>query len=325
MLNEIHGFIEKDCMKHFPLRTMALGYWIGGVFFFLTASPTWACQFGFNAAHTTVTVEVPRTLSVAKNLPNGTELYRSPPTAISGAGFMTCTYPEPFGYLNNLGSTDASSPSPIGTTGLGWRWVQNGELFTPYPHGVSPGGMVALSGSVGIRIYKIGKVEPSTLSTAIIGTRRGGSLDLFSMRLSNAISITEASCETPSLTVNLGKQRSSQFGAVGSTIGQKAFSIALKNCPTGLTGISYRLDPLTPAVDADQGVLALSKGGATGVGIQITDDKNQVVSLGKTHPFLSTTPVGDYSIPLKAAYYKTANTVNGGIANAAMQFTIIYQ
>ncbi|AZE95461.1 hypothetical protein C4J96_3351 [Pseudomonas orientalis] len=310
-------------MKTYPLKHTFWTYCIGGAFLALSSSPSLAdCRFTFSGRPVTVTVSVPRTLNVPKNLPDGAELYRSS-AKNTDSYFFQCEEGDSFGYSNNAGTTSSSSPSPIGTTGLGWRWVHNGELLEPYTLGSSKRSGVL--GSVGIRIYKIGNVAPGTIGTGIIGTMRGGTLDLVSMRLSTTISVTEASCETPSVTVSLGKQRSSQFGAVGTTIGQKAFSIELKNCPAGLGGLSYRLDPATPAINASQGILALFEGGAKGVGIQITDDKNQVVSLGETHRFLSTKPLGDYAIPLKAAYYKTATTVQGGQANAAIQFTITYQ
>ncbi len=148
---------------------------------------------------------------------------------------------------------------------------------------------------------------------------------MYYLATSNAIQPIVPSCQTPSVDVPLGKQFSNKFKGVGSTIGEKAFSIQLNNCPAGINSITYRLDPLNTPVDANNGILALDSGGATGVGIKITDNNGSAISLGKTINFLSNVAAGSYTIPLKAAYYKTSDTVVGGSANASMQFTITYQ
>jgi type 1 fimbria pilin len=178
-----------------------------------------------------------------------------------------------------------------------------------------------------LQIVKIGAVSAGTVASGVIGTLRLGSnnLDVVRMSLSRAMILTEVSCQTPSVNVALGKHRTSEFGAVGSTTGQTAFNIQLNSCPSGLGGISYRLDPVNTAFNAEQGILALDTGGATGVGIQITNASNGAIALGEVHSFRTAPPSGNYSIPLRAAYYKTANTVTGGVANASMQFTITYQ
>jgi type 1 fimbria pilin len=210
---------------------------------------------------------------------------------------------------------------------LAWAWVYNGNLLKTYP-GSNPGGTATFtlnSTTYAIALFKIGNITSPTIETGEMGTRLAGGATIATMSLSNAIALTEVSCQTPSVSVDLGKQRSSQFGGIGTTIGQKAFNIQLNDCPAGLSGISYRLDPINTAFDADTGVLALDEGGAKGVGIQITDDSDKVVSLGEVHQFLSSAPTASVTIPLKAAYYKTAETVEGGKANASMQFTITYQ
>ncbi|EXF95735.1 hypothetical protein HK44_023730 [Pseudomonas fluorescens HK44] len=179
----------------------------------------------------------------------------------------------------------------------------------------------------GLQIFKIGNVSSGSLPAGTIGTMRAGTnnVDLLVMKLSNSITVIEASCQTPTVHVNLGKHRISEFGAVGSTVGQTPFNIRLDNCPSGLSGISYQLDPITPAFNASQGILTVSGGGASGVGIQITDENNASVRLGERLRFLDTPPSGNLTIPLRAAYYKTAQQVSSGPANAAMQFTITYQ
>lgn len=301
---------------------------VAGVLLAISSTFSWAaCTLTGSAI--TQTITVPTTLRVPKNVPNGAEIFRSTNVVLSQspASVFRCGA-DRWGYENSMGETSTDGPSPIGTTGLGWRWIYKDYVLPPYQNGefLVAGSTYTIVGTqVGIRIYKIGDVSPGTVAVSTFGSIVAGGSRIASLKMSNAIAVTEISCETPSVNVNLGKQRSSQFGGVGTAIGEKAFNIQLKNCPAGLGGISYRLDPVNTAFDAKNGILALDPGGATGVGIQITDDNSKAVSLGETHKFLSSVPSGNYSIPLKAAYYKTSDTVVGGIANASMQFTITYQ
>lgn len=312
-------------MKALVFKSKLLPCAVAGVLLALSSTVSWAaCTLTGPAV--TVTITVPATLRVPKNVPNGTELFRSTNVRLTGSPSFTCGA-DKWGYQNSMGETSDDGPSPIGTTGLGWRWIYNDGLLKPYQNGnhLTAGTYNNSPTQNGIRIYKIGDVSPGTVPVSTLGSMVAGGSPIASLRMSNTLAFTEISCETPSVNVNLGKQRSSQFGGVGTAIGEKAFNIQLKNCPAGLSGISYRLDPVNTAFDAKNGILALDPGGATGVGIQITDDNSAPVSLGQAHKFLSSAPTGNYAIPLKAAYYKTSNTVVGGIANASMQFTITYQ
>jgi type 1 fimbria pilin len=315
-------------MKIFLLKPLPAKGCLGAFFLLFWVGQSWAaCSFVGADNNSTFTVTVPATLAVPKNTPNGTELFRSSPVKLSNVPGFTCSG-DSWGYYNSRGATAASDPSPIGTTGLGWRYIYQGYALPGHPSTWPISGGAGLNGSTAaLQIVKIGTVTSGSISGGVIGTFRVGSnnLDVSRMSLSNAINITEVSCQTPSVNVALGKHRSSEFGAVGSITGQKSFNIQLNNCPGGLGGISYRLDPVNTAFNAAQGILALNAGGAAGVGIQITDGSNSSIGLGTVKRFLTAPSSGNYSIPLRAAYYKTSNTVTGGPANASLQFTITYQ
>jgi len=317
-------------MRFYIPKPSLWAYCVSGVVLSFVSAAVWAdCSYINATSGNTLTITVPATLKVPKNTSNGTEIYRSAMVKDNGSPTFRCKAGDKWGYDSSMGTVAAKGPSPIGDTGLGWRLVFGTTITSPYPtiplSNTSESTYTFRSGAFGIRLYKMGNIAPGTISSGVIGTIKAGGLTILSYSLSNAIAITEVSCETPSVNVDLGKQRSSQFGAVGTTIGQKAFNIQLNNCPTGLSGISYRLDPVNTAFDAKTGVLALDEGGAKGVGIQITDANDKAVSLGEAHKFLSSAPIGNYTIPLKAAYYKTSDIVEPGIANASMQFTITYQ
>ncbi|WP_157720777.1 fimbrial protein [Pseudomonas mucidolens] len=273
----------------------------------------------------TFIVNVPSTLNIPRDTPIGTEVYRSPLIALPGSPSFTCgNYDYSFSGYNSVGGTPASGPSPLGTSGLAWQMVANGFLQSPYPKSTAYTGTFNIK-NAGIRIYKIGEVDFTALDSGTLGAFLIGGKPLFYLATSNAITPAVSSCTTPSINVPLGKQYSSKFKGVGSTIGEKTFSIQLNNCPAGINSISYRLDPVNTALDARNGILALDPGGATGVGIKVTDSNGAPVGLGQTFNFLKNVSAGNYNIPLKAAYYKTSDTVVGGAANASMQFTITYQ
>jgi type 1 fimbria pilin len=315
-------------MKDFLLKPIAAKVCLGAFVLLFWAGQSFAtCSLSGPNSNSTFNVTVPATLAVPKNTPNGTEVFRSAAVTLSGVQGFSCTG-DGWGYFNSRGDTESYAPSPIGTTGLGWRWIYNGVVAPGYPDSGTINGRGGVNGTTNaLQIVKIGKIAAGVVPAGVMGTIRIGSnnLDIVSMSLSRAITLTEVSCQTPSVNVALGRHRVSEFGAVGTTAGQKAFNIQLSNCPGGLGGISYRLDPVNTAFNAEKGILALDADGATGVGIQITDSNDSAVSLGEVHGFRTEPAAGNYLIPLRAAYYKTADTVTGGPANASMQFTITYQ
>lgn len=305
---------------------MRLVPWFCTLWLMCSGNNAWAAFCYASGGPATMSFTVPSTLIIPKNTPNGTVVYNSPQKKATGAPSFRCDVPGYWGYKNGRGSTASDTkPSPIGDTGLGWRMTYSTSFAPAYPKGSLSATSYNLGDAIGFTLFKIGEVKPGTLDSGNLGTVVGFGLDIVNLNLANSIIFTEVSCQTPSVNVDLGKQYSSKFGGIGSTIGQKAFNIALNDCPSGLSSISYRLDPVNPAFDAKQGVLALDAGGATGVGIQITDSNNAVVTLGEAHRFLDTSPSGNYLIPLQAAYYKTADKIEPGKANAALQFTITYQ
>lgn len=275
-------------------------------------------------APVTFTVNVPTTLNIPRDTPVGAEVYRSPPVTLTGSPSFTCgIYDYSYSGYQSVGGTAASGPSPLGTSGLAWQLVTQYPI-PPYPKGTLYTGTFSIK-YASIVLYKIGNIDSATLNPGTLGSFVVGGKPIFYLATSNAITPAVSSCETPSINVPLGKQYSNGFKGVGSTIGETPFNIMLNNCPAGLSSIDYQLDPINKTFDFKKGVFELDPGGATGVGIQITNEAGSPVVLRATHNFLKNVSGGNYSIPLKAAYYKTSNTVTGGAANASMQFTITYQ
>ncbi|MBC2680753.1 fimbrial protein [Pseudomonas baltica] len=272
-----------------------------------------------------LTFTVPDKLVVPKSTAIGSVIYKSAKSKSTDGPDFTCPTGGSWRFVNAVGSSTGSNPMhALGDSGMGYRILRNGGVALPgtlyantrYNFGVS---------QWEVYIYKTGDIKKGSIDPGTLGTVKVDTDDVIAFKLSNAIALMESSCQTPSVNVDLGKQYMSRLVNIGSTTGRKGFNIVLKDCPAGFSGISYQLDPIKPAFDAKQGILALDEGGATGVGIQISDQDNTAVSLGEAHRISVDNSSGDHSIALQAAYYKTANQVTPGKANASMQFTITYQ
>ncbi|MEJ8812457.1 fimbrial protein [Variovorax ureilyticus] len=148
------------------------------------------------------------------------------------------------------------------------------------------------------------------------------------VNLSGSATFVVLSCTTPDVTVEMGKYPLKHFTGQGSLTPAKDFNIQLQNCPAGMNSIKYQIDPTTNVVSAIDSIVALDAGStASGIGLQLLNAAGTAA-----HP-LSTTIVfsgyqgatgGSYTIPLKARYYQTGPSVQGGIANTSMMFTMTY-
>lgn len=133
------------------------------------------------------------------------------------------------------------------------------------------------------------------------------------------------SCQTGNVIVTLGAQKAKDFTGVGSRVGEQAFDIPVRNCPSGLTGLSYQIDASEGVVDAQQGLLQLdsSPGTATGIAVSLRQtDNNTPLPIGQR---IRVPYQGSGQITLHAAYQQTANQITSGSANTTVQFTLFYE
>ncbi|WMI97533.1 fimbrial protein [Pseudomonas chlororaphis subsp. aurantiaca] len=124
--------------------------------------------------------------------------------------------------------------------------------------------------------------------------------------------------------VNMGNVNAYDFSGVGSTAGERSFSVGLA-CEAG-TRVAITLDGTSDPSGAP-GVLALDSASsgttATGVGLQLLHG-TAPVTLGVPVQIGSAPVDGPYNVELRARYYKTASTVVGGEANSTATFTMTY-
>jgi len=109
---------------------------------------------------------------------------------------------------------------------------------------------------------------------------------------------------------------------VGATAPPKPFAIAM-HCESG-PKTAIRFD--APATQENPDIIALTPGGATGVGVQLLDRDGNPVSLGTWIPLADAAPDGLNTLTFKGRYYVTDWIhLRPGKANAIATFSMAYE
>lgn len=174
---------------------------------------------------------------------------------------------------------------------------------------------------------------------------------LWSGRVQGSLNIVSRTCSTSDVPIDLGTHQVSEIPAVGSTTGWVNVPVVLRNCP-GFYGryrgnlttgnvqtpngrnnnlIRYRVDPLTAVANRTQSVMALQNDGvnltATGIGIQMGTAAQDSVGFNTMRDAdLALTEVNNaqYTIMLRARYYRLTGAASSGQANGAATITLEY-
>jgi len=152
----------------------------------------------------------------------------------------------------------------------------------------------------------------------------------FTARRHSDILNTNSTCTTPTHPVyNLGMAfAATDFSGPGNTATTPPvdFQLEIKNCPNWMYGINSRLMVASPSgeIAPADGILPLiSPSTAQGVGVKITDQNNNNVTFGVYHPIaynVQTYTDGNYTVPLRAAFIQTENTIQGGSVHVGLIF-----
>ncbi len=305
----------------------------------------------------TSTIIQPKTISVQRDLPVGALITQVVSDVVTS---FNCSNEEPRltyqevgikGYGTYVGDFDGKRVYKTNIDGVGYaigvrvvngcgagieRWVNgtnqenpnhylycavNGMFFT-YP----------MQHKALINFYK-------TASSTGTGTMSGKLMGAFILKNNQSTWQTEArfsigsvaveklSCTLGSAAINvaMGEVPVGAFKGPGTSPPEgrtKSFGIPL-TCPKGAS-INLQLDGT--AHDAEKGMLKLSNNAssATGVVIQMLYD-DKPVELSKRFKWQTTDAEGTYSIPLKARYVQTDNSIVPGVANGSATFTLTYQ
>jgi type 1 fimbria pilin len=371
------------------LRLAVLGFLLSG------AEHAWAmvnCTYGpgnvFGNAAGNVTIPLlVGNLHAGRDMPNGTVLYRQ---TYNVPGNLVLTCDPGVGYDLILNRALASTPLPLanwnsapyagkvyqtGIDGIGiaiWfnsiaipnsQIVVSGILcpFGPCNQTVSAGMLNFDISLIKTGAITAGTIDGSQLPTVTMNISEtpypNYPLTVLNAKFSGSITLSQPTCQTPNIAVDLGLQTLAKMTSVGIGSPWKQFNIALNNCPAfrgsyteagggqpiyyndGTSSISkpnransiqFQLDPVTQVIDKTNGVIGLAgNDAATGVGIQIARSGSttgiQFGALLPSNLTLNTSATGNYVIPLQARYYRTNATATPGSGNASATFTIHYE
>jgi major type 1 subunit fimbrin (pilin) len=165
----------------------------------------------------------------------------------------------------------------------------------------------------------------------IIAMNFDGGAAVLTSSTSGQVTFTVGACTTPlNIPVTLAPVAANKFTGQGSAAGATSFNIDVNNCPPGLNTVSYQLDaaPSIASVNAANGVIGLnSSSTATGIALQLLDANGQPVALGamRATTGYNRTMGGNFTIPLKAAYYQSGSRVTAGTVASQAVFTMSYQ
>ncbi|MDC9613107.1 fimbrial protein [Xenorhabdus khoisanae] len=136
-----------------------------------------------------------------------------------------------------------------------------------------------------------------------------------------SFNVTARSCEitTPIVSVQIGAVLKSHFKNIGDTAGGRSFEINVQCKGSPNANITWE-----PGKTNTNGVInADSTSSATGIGIQMLDDKGNPVKFGEQQAL--GTINSSKPLSYKAQYYQTSNIVIAGSVNATATFTVDYK
>lgn len=250
---------------------------------------------------------------------NGLNIYKLG-SADSGIGYAV--------YGESVGTCQGFKPI-TGTSEIGGKDVQR---LCQALNGTFP--TQPIKGALKLVFYKIGNITPGQKPAQQVG-----SFALINNKTSwvypeprinsSAFTVSTVGCtvSTPAIDVPLGGVGMEELASAGSTAAEQSFSIPI-NCDIG-TKVKLTLQAGSAGVyDNTNGLLNLadtqSPNTAQGVKIQILSNDTPVTYESPIH--IGTQQVtGLFTIPLKARYYRSAESIRPGIANSSATYVITYE
>ncbi|WP_165392255.1 fimbrial protein [Pseudomonas tructae] len=239
--------------------------------------------------------------------------------------------------------------SPASWESPHWNYVpgtglnRSGVPYVAHNLGVVDGGYARVFDvTLGYRIIKTGPIDPGNGPHSLSGvtlarfssSRIGPMIDI----KINSGTLTVAQCSLPSapgnqIKVPLGSWNQSAFNGQGSSTDASAFYIPLSGCSNGSGAANnhfahIRLDPRngSTVVDGPRGIVGLTADStATGVAVQVLKEDLSPLALNEDVP-IRRLQNGSITLPMAARYIQVGDAgPTGGIANAAVNFTITYR
>ena len=298
------------------------------------------CSFLPGHDQTILNIDIPATLSIPRDTPNGTVIYESPPITLSStSSSFECTERASIGIRNFVGTTNPESTLfPVSNTAIAWQWKINDKFKEPYPSGSRSAGAWGVNGTVhSLVLVKIADI------TAAQKIPSGSLGDYYNEGVSPLVMATQGmtilpqSCETPDVSVDMGIHDLSLFSEFGKHSNPVQFNIKVNNCPQGINKITYNLTPTpsSPVISNDTGIIELNKSStAKGIALQLLDENYVPMALNTAYTFNGYSSAGgNFSIPLSAQFIRTLPTgkkggfdpgMSAGTANAEVWFIMSY-
>lgn len=275
-----------------------------------------------------ISFTIPNEISIPRNAPVGSVVYKSPGEKSIPEIVFNCT-----GDI--AGTVDGqklnSTQYPISpNSNYGVRFIYGSGKLYNYGEEYLTNAYRSFTLPFRFDIIKIRSDGSDTFNIPagnILGYYKAGNEHIHEFRIVNEVNFTSQTCTVSNINVPMGVQPASGFQGINTRMTPTAFAINLNNCPSGINSIKYRLDPTTTIINPTKSVVTLqSSSTASGVGVQILDASSNPLPLGVDNVFSGYAATGgNYSIPLKAAYYQTGYIAKGGSANTSLTFTMTYQ
>ncbi|BBV18634.1 MULTISPECIES: fimbrial protein [Citrobacter] len=184
---------------------------------------------------------------------------------------------------------------------------------------------------VGVELVVIDTVQSGTLDTSLFNADyQMGNLIAAKLRFGpTVVDVLTNTCNLVSkdIAVLMDSVTSGSLSqGYSSVLTDDSFKIEVADCTTG-THIDYKFTSAGSTGVTDGNILniASGEGAASGVGIQILDKDNHVLSFDQEYTGIeSANGRGTEEIPLKARYAKTG-TVKGGQVDAVATFEVYYR
>lgn len=196
-------------------------------------------------------------LTVGRDVPLGSVIYRQQIVPSVGVTQVTCTAGGPARNLGELAVTPlplsswSTGPyagkvyeSGVAGIGVALTYVYYGWVLpyrNPGAHPCDTGCVIDITNSREpheIVFVKIGDTASGTISGANLptmklgyGVTEVGLSPTFQVNFSGSINIVSRTCETPDVPVDMGNHNISEFGGVNTGTAWKDFTIKLNNCP----------------------------------------------------------------------------------------------
>ncbi|CEJ63164.1 MULTISPECIES: fimbrial protein [Citrobacter] len=291
--------------------------------------------------------QLPASITVEPDTPVGTIIYEG--SIESGQIDMNCRN-SGNKYKGYVMLTDADARNEVlegvyqtGVPGIGIRMAEaeermstftSDDIVTPmhfYSYGSSGSSTIHTKYHASMQLVVTGDVEDGYLDTSRLTAEEKWGNDVIAQIVvsptsihiqTNTCNLEDKNIYVPLKTINVDNF-DSQFSEV---LTDNSFKIEIADCRAG-TQIDYQFDSAGSTGVTDGNILAITNGdsSASGVGIQILDANNNVLSFDQTYTAVSSTSANEVAeIPLKARYAKTGN-VKAGKVDAVATFEVFYR